>query len=299
MWMEPRQLKLSLRLGLLLPWAWGWTMRADSLRPRWMSLLLSAALLMSGCSSMTPPAGRGRNLGYTPSDISGPRVPEGSAKGGTLPRGAAEPRRQRVTIARRAVLDAVDNVKGSRGSIAGLLSKLAARPPGLGNRGLSGINSAFTRYLDFGSNHLPWLHGALGDATLLADVAKDVGDPDMELGLLQMTGPRLQAAVFGAMLLSAWLDFLQLADVVLRECPAYSVEKLLTDMDRVQRLIETTLVALASGEPEQVEAAATAMPELMGQLTREFASIRDGARTAMERNNQLMAAAQASDSRRR
>jgi len=54
-----------------------------------------------------------------------------------------------------------------------------------------------------------------------------------------------------------------------------------------------TTSALASGEPEQEEAAATAMPDLMGQLTREFAAIRDGARTAMERSNQLMAAAQA------
>ena len=41
-----------------------------------------------------------------------------------------------------------------------------------------------------------------------------------------------------------------------------------------------------------MEAAATAMPELMGQLTREFQSIREGARVAMERGGQAMAAAQ-------
>lgn len=214
------------------------------------------------------------------------------AVGGALPRGAEEPGQQSVTLARHAVLDAVDDVKGSTVSVASLLSQLAARPPGLGNRGLSGVNGAFTRYLDFGSKHLPWLHSALGDATTLVGVAEDVADPDMELSLLRMTGPRLQAAMFGAMLLSAWLDFLQLADVVLRECPAYSVENLLMDMHRVQGLIEPTLAALATGEPEQVAAATAAMPELMGQLTREFASIRDGARTAMERSNQLMAAAQ-------
>ncbi len=216
----------------------------------------------------------------------------GGAVGGAFPRGAAEPGQQSVTLARHAILDAVDDVKGSTDSAASLLSRLAARPPGLGNRGLSGLNGAFTRYLDFGSNHLTWLHGALGDATMLADAAQDVGDPDMGLGLLRMTGPRLQAAMSGAMLLATWLDFLQLADILLRECPAYSVEKLLMDMHRVQGLIEPTLAALASGEPEQVEAATTAMPELMGQLTREFASIRDGARTAMERSNQVMAAAQ-------
>ncbi|MFP2929196.1 DUF2380 domain-containing protein [Pyxidicoccus sp. 3LG] len=114
----------------------------------------------------------------------------------------------------------------------------------------------------------------------------------MELGLLRMTGPRLQAAMFGAMLLAAWLDFLQLADVVLRECPAYSVEKLFMDMHRVQRLMEPTLAALASQDPRQVEAAATAMPGLMGQLTHEFDSIREGARVSMERAGKTLAAAQ-------
>jgi hypothetical protein len=258
-----------------------------------MSLLLAAAMMMTGCASLAPPPSQGRNLGYTPRGASGPMVAEEPGVGGTLTRSASEPGQLSVTLARHAVLDAVDEVKGSSVSVASLRSKLAARPPGVGNRGLSGLNGAFTRYLDFGSNHLSWLHGALSDSTLLADVAKDVGDPDMELSLLRMTGSRLQAAMFGAILLSAWFDFLQLADVILRECPAYSVEKLLRDMHRVQGLIEPTLAALASGEPEQVEAATTAMPGLMGQLTREFASIRDGVRMAMERSNQLMAAVQA------
>jgi hypothetical protein len=141
----------------------------------------------------------------------------------------------------------VEDVKGSTGSVASSLSKLAARPPGLGNRGLSGVNGAFSRYLDYGSNQLPWLHSALGSATTLADVAEEIDDPDMELALLRMAGPRLEAAMFGAMLLAAWLDWLQLADVVLRECPAYSVEKLFMDMHRVQGLIEPTLVGLVMG----------------------------------------------------
>ncbi|MFP2934972.1 DUF2380 domain-containing protein, partial [Pyxidicoccus sp. 3LG] len=125
----------------------------------------------------------------------------------------------------------------------------------------------FIRYLDFGSKQLPWLHSALGSTTTLVAAAEEVSDSDMELGILRMTGPRLQGAMFGAMLLAAWLDFLTLADVVLRECPAYSVEKLVRDMRRVQGLIEPTLAALASGEAERVEEAATAMPELMGQLS--------------------------------
>jgi hypothetical protein len=40
--------------------------------------------------------------------------------------------------------------------------------------------------------------------------------------------------------------------------------------------------ALASLEPGQVEAVATTMPELMGQFTREFHSIRETARVATE-----------------
>jgi hypothetical protein len=284
-------------------------MRADSLRPRELGLLVALALLTHGCASLTPAPGRERPLSYTlpePEEVERlhrrqelraevTRVHLGntaSAIGGALPRGSAEPGQQSVTRARQAVLDAIADIKGTTDSVASSLSRLAARPPGLGQQGLSGVNGAFTRYLDYGSNQLPWLHGALGGASTLADVAADVTDSDMEQSLLRMTGPRLQAALFGAMLLAVWLDFLHLADFVLRECPAYSVEKLFMDMHRVQRLIEPTLAALASGEPAQVEAAARAMPGLMGQLTHEFSSIRDGARTAMERSGQLMAAAQ-------
>jgi hypothetical protein len=183
-------------------------------------------------------------------------------------------------------------VKSATNALASALSKLATHPQGLGNRGSSGVNGAFTRYLGYGSNQLPWLHGALGNATLLTEVASQVADSDMELALLRMSGPRLQAAMSGAMLLAAWVDFLNLADVVLRECPAYSVEKLIRDMHRVQGMVEPSMRALASADPERVEAAATALPELMGQLTREFQSIREGARVAMERAGQALAVAQ-------
>jgi hypothetical protein len=124
-------------------------------------------------------------------------------------------------------------------------------------------------------------------------VAEEVGDADMELGVLRMTGPRLQSAMFGSMLLAAWLDFLTLADIVLRECFAYSAEQLLMDLERVQGRIEPTMAAFASGDAEQVEGAATAMPELMAQLTREFGTIRNGVRRATEQNGKFMAAAQA------
>jgi hypothetical protein len=190
------------------------------------------------------------------------------------------------------VLAAVDDLKRSTGTTTSALSKLAARPPGLGNRGLTGIGGIFTRHLDYGSNQLRWLDGSLRGAATLANAASQADDPDMQLALLRMTGPRLEATMFGAMLLAAWLDFLHLADTVLRQCPAYGVETLFLDMQRVQRLIEPTMAALASGEPERIEAAALAMPGLMNKLTGEFGTIRDGARSAMEGAGKFMAAAQ-------
>ncbi|WP_317987848.1 DUF2380 domain-containing protein [Hyalangium gracile] len=151
----------------------------------------------------------------------------------------------------------------------------------------------FTRCIAYGSHQLQWLHGALGGAATLADTAWAVDEPDMELALLRLSGPRLQAAMSGTTLLAAWVDFLHLAGAVLRQCPAYSTERLYADMNRVQQRIEPSLKALSSLEPSQVEAAALAMPELMGQLSREFHSLREGARVANERAGQLMAAAQA------
>jgi hypothetical protein len=97
----------------------------------------------------------------------------------------------------------------------------------------------------------------------------------------------------GVTLLAAWVDFLNLAEAVLRQCPAYGVERLFRDMNRVQQLTEPSMRAFASMELGQVEEATAALPELMGQLTQEFHSIREGARVATERSGQMMAAAQA------
>ena len=71
----------------------------------------------------------------------------------------------------------------------------------------------------------------------------------MSLGILRMAGPRLEAAMSGAMLLATWLDFLSLADVVLQRFPAYGTERLFMDMDRVQKLIAPSMTALASRRP--------------------------------------------------
>ncbi|WP_335929564.1 DUF2380 domain-containing protein [Myxococcus xanthus] len=196
---------------------------------------------------------------------------------------------QSAVAVRQATLDAIDEVKRSLEGIEAARSQLASRPSSLAGRGLDGV---FTRYLDHGSKQLTWLRGALGSATALAGVASEVGDSGMELGILQMTGPRLQAAMFGTLLLATWVDFLQLADALLRDCPMCGSEKLFADLHRVQGKLTPTLADLSSGDAERIEAAATAMPVLMGELTHEFDTIRWGARSAMEVGGKVVVAAQ-------
>ena len=192
------------------------------------------------------------------------------------------------TLTHQAVLATVKELVESPGGLARSRSLLVARTGKLGTR----VNGAFLRYIDYGSNQLPWLNRSLTGATRLANVSSQVDGPDMELGLLRLTGPRLEAAMLGSLVLAAWLDFLHLAEVVLQHCPFYSVERLIRDLERVQKLIDPSMKALASLEPRQVEATATALPSLMGQLTHEFHSIQETARVASERGGQMMAAAQ-------
>lgn len=153
----------------------------------------------------------------------------------------------------------------------------------------------FSHYVDYGTQQLRWINGALAGATPPVEAASEVDDPDMKVAILRLTGPKLQAAMLGTLLLGAWLDFLNLADVVLQQCHFYSEEKLLVDMDRVRKMLEPSMIALASLEPRQVEATAAAMPGLMGQLAREFDSTREGVRVATERGGQVMLAAQIVD----
>nr|WP_082282881.1 DUF2380 domain-containing protein [Myxococcus hansupus] len=196
---------------------------------------------------------------------------------------------QSAAAVRQATLGAIDEVKRSLQGIDATRSRLSSRPSALGGRGLDGV---FTRYLDHGSTQLTWLRGTLGSATALAGVASEVGDSEMELGILRMSGPRIQAAMFGTLLLATWVDFLQLADAVLRDCPMCGSEKLFADLHRVQSKLTPTLADLASGDSARIEAAATAMPVLMGELTQEFDSIRREARSAMEVGGKVMVAAQ-------
>jgi hypothetical protein len=63
-------------------------------------------------------------------------------------------------------------------------------------------------------------------------------------------------------------------------------------MDRVQKMLEPSMTALSSLEPARVEATATELSGLMGQLTREFSSTREAVRVATERGGQFVMAAQ-------
>ncbi|AEI63264.1 DUF2380 domain-containing protein [Corallococcus macrosporus] len=190
---------------------------------------------------------------------------------------------------RQATLDAIAEVKRALEGIEAARARLASRPSSLGERGLDGV---FTRYLDHGSKQLTWLRGTLESATALAGVASEVGDSGMELSILQMSGPRLQAAMFGTLLLATWVDFLQLADALLRDCPMCGSEKLFADLHRVQGKLTPTLADLSLGDSERIEAASTAMPALMGELTHEFDTIRREARSAMEVGGKVVVAAQ-------
>ncbi|WP_043709629.1 DUF2380 domain-containing protein [Corallococcus macrosporus] len=272
-------------------------------------LLLAMVLLATGCASVTPAPGRDGAPGYAPLAASAPAL--GEARGDESPRPSVYPLRmrshgthddatrvapgpvwggtRRAATARQAVLDAIGEVKRSMEGTDAALARLASRPPSVGGRGLDGV---FTRYLDHGSNQRVWLRGALRSATSLATAASEVEDPDMALAVLRMSGARLQAAMFGALLLATWVDFLQLADAVLRDCPMCGSEKLFADLHRVQGLMTPTLTGLASGDSERIEAAATATPELMGTLTREFDVLQRDARSAMALGGRVMVATQ-------
>ncbi|RYZ41195.1 MAG: DUF2380 domain-containing protein [Myxococcaceae bacterium] len=266
-------------------------------------LLMYVLFLATGCASVSQAPGHDRSLSYAlrmvrapttkgkaPSDGHAPTLASPSYDAMEAEPGTVEGEARNAALTRQAVLEAMDEVKGSLRSVEASFSKLAARPPTLGGRGLNGV---FTRHLDHGSNQVTWLRGVLGSATVLTDAASAVGDSNMELGLLRMTGPQLQTALFGTLLLATWVDFLHLADAILENCPMCSVEKLFVDLQRVQGLMQPMLTDLASRDPERIEAAATAMPALMGRLTREFDTLHRETRATMKLGGQVLAAMQA------
>ena len=128
---------------------------------------------------------------------------------------------------------------------------------------------------------LRWIDAELATVTRLATAASEVEDPDMQLALLRLAGPRLEAAMMGSLLLAVWFDFLNLTDAVLSR-HLYSVETMFVEMDRWRKMIEPSMTALSSLEPGQVEAAAKDMPALVGHLTGEFAAFLEAVRKGAE-----------------
>ncbi|HYO59677.1 hypothetical protein [Archangium sp.] len=266
-------------------------MRADSPQTRWASLLLATALLFTGCASLTPPPGRGMNLSYTPREAAesasaeGPSDKPPHALASPLPSppeteaperlhqrrasreavttadpgGTAGAARQSALAAHLAFRGAVGDVSDSTRRISGELSRLKVSHLGIVGKA-AGL---FVRYVDYGERQLRWIDAELAAATRLANAASQVDDPDMQLALLRLAGPRLEAAMLGTLLLAAWLDFLNLVDVVLKQ-GFNSVETLFVSMDRWQKMMEPAMTALSSLEPGQVEAAAKDAPRAHG-----------------------------------
>ena len=263
-------------------------MRAESLGFRWTGLLLALlALLSNACASLTSPPGRGTHLRYTPHEAaalpwagdpgeeSAPE-PEGpqrlhrrqdmrEAVTAVGPGGTEETAWQSALAAHLAVRGALLDVSGSTRNLSGELSRLRKSHWGIAGKA-AGL---FVPSIEYGQSQLRWLDAELAAATHLAHAAAEVEDPDMQLALLRLAGPRLEAALLGSLLLAAWVDILNLLDVAFKQ--GYrAVETLLMDMDRWREMVEPAMTVLASREPGQVEAAAEDLSALMGYLSGEF-----------------------------
>ncbi|MFE8603304.1 DUF2380 domain-containing protein [Archangium violaceum] len=274
-------------------------MRADSSGAKGTGLLLALALLSNACVSLTPPSGSGRSFHYTPQGATGPAVAGGPGEEPPLARDSQPPfpepeapeRLYRHRGAREVVTavgpggsdatvwqsalathlasrSALREVSASSRRLSGELFRLEARDSGIAGAG----NGIFIGYVEYGERQLRWIDAELAAATELATEASQVEEPDMQLALLRLAGPRLEAAMMGSMLLAVWVDFLNLTDAALSR-RLNSVEALFMRMDGWRKMLEPAMTALSSQEPEQVEAAARDMPSLVGHLTRELAAL--------------------------
>ncbi|MBM7116408.1 DUF2380 domain-containing protein [Archangium primigenium] len=237
-------------------------MRADSSRGRGTGLLLTLALLSNACASLEPLPDRGE---------------------GTEWRG--------VLATHVAFLGALDEVSASSRRISSALSKLKASHLGIAGAG----NGIFVRYAEYGERRLRWVDAELTVASRLATAASEAEDPDLQLALLRMAGPRLEAAMMGSLLLAVWFDFLELTDAALSR-HLQGVEALVMHMDHVQKMLEPIMTALSALEPEQVDAAARDVPALVGHLTGEFATRREALRKSADVLQKALALKEAMES---
>ena len=275
-------------------------MRVDSSGVKGTGLLLVLALLSNGCVSLTPPPGQGRSPRYTLHGATGPAGAGGAGEESPLvlssqPFSPPEPEAPERLHRRRGSQEAVTaagpgssdatgwqsalsthlatrgalrEVSGSTLRISGALSRLERSYPGIAGAG----NGIFIGYVEYGERQLRWIDAELAAAMELAAAASEVEEPDMQLALLRLAGPRLEAAMMGSLLLAVWVDFLDLTDATLSR-RLYGVETLFMRMDGWQKMLEPAMTALSSLEPEQVESAAQDMPALVGHLTSEFSAL--------------------------
>lgn len=253
-------------------------MRTDVLRPMSAVLLLVLAPLSLGCAPLKQPLRQGSARGLSaprllssPSEAKAPerRLPRGGPVEGATPVGsdASEREARRSALAAQLALrGAILTESDSTRRISAELARLKAS-----GQGLASANDVFLRYADYATAQLRWIDAQLAAATRLTHAASRVENPDMQLALLRMAGPRMEAAMMGSLLLSVWLDFLHLADVALRQHLS-SVESLFADMWRWQEMLEPSMRALSSQEHEQMEAAAQDVPSLVGHLAGEFST---------------------------
>jgi hypothetical protein len=175
-------------------------------------------------------------------------------------------------------------MSGSTRRLSAELSLLGASQSGIAGK-LGGI---FLPFVAYGENQLRWIERELTAASRLSRTALEMEDADMQLALLHLAGPRLEAALLGSLLLAAWVDLLNLADLVLRDCPPCGKETLLRQLERWRKLLEPAMTALASREPGQMEAAAADLPALVSHLTGEHAATRESMRVVEENFQKIM-----------
>ena len=280
-------------------------------------LALVSLLLFAGCATDWPPGGLLLSVSASshldsPHQGLGPRIPlrasitadviGGAGGHPTLPvpingvdtkAGAFAPTiaQPSVTATRQAVLTALEDVSGSLQRTTDVLARLEANPEGL----VFQVNGLFASFVEYAIQRRQWVSLTLVSTQRLVQTASEVDDSDMQLALLRLMGPRLEAVMYSAQLLAVWVDFLHLVEVARSQCPSYSIERLFRDTAGIHKKLTPAMTALASLEPEQIEDMVSALPDLMGELNRDLESTREALQLAEKRGDQIVMAKQLMD----
>ncbi|WP_198316621.1 DUF2380 domain-containing protein [Cystobacter fuscus] len=110
--------------------------------------------------------------------------------GGEVRRKAEEPAKQSAIAAHLAFLGIIREVSVSTRRISSALSRLNDSRTGIYRRHAD----LFIPSVNHGAQQLRWIDTELTATTRLANAASEVDDPDMQLALLRLGGPRLQSA---------------------------------------------------------------------------------------------------------